>query len=100
MNYNGPSLDIGNWTIKNPFSSLPELPTQAELMVSNITRQIIEFEKTIDESQEVGFRLISTPDHSTIHIERVECQGGFLLVFVGRNDNGREVRVLQHTSHK
>ncbi len=96
------SPDVGNWTIKPEIMENvirpPRLLSQAESIVESLTRQIIEFEKTIDECQEVGFRLVGAPDQSTIHIERIQCEGGALLVFFGRNQDGREVRVLQHAS--
>jgi hypothetical protein len=78
--------------------ALPRLPSQAESILESLTRQIVDFEKAIDESQEVGFRLVGAPDQSTIHIERIECEGAAVLVFFGRNLDGREVRVLQHAS--
>jgi hypothetical protein len=94
-------MDLVNWTIKLPNIETflpPRLPSQAESMLKSLTNQILEFERTIDDSQEVGLRLVGAPDQSRIHIERVECEGGGLLVFVGRNENGREIRLLQHVS--
>lgn len=100
----------------NPFnllSSLPQLqaaeklaiplpPTltrnPAEWMHERLVRSIVEFEKSLDEAQEIGARLVNFSEREPIHISDVGFWGPDLIIFYGTNADGRSVQLLQHVT--
>src|SRR5882672_308814 len=93
----------------NPLSSLtgltsltarlrvPRPHNPAESMYERIVRSIAEFEEGLDESQEIGLRLVNFGSE-TFHIEDVGFWGMDLLKFYGRNSQGKPIELLQHIS--
>ena len=70
----------------------------AEWMHERIVRSIVDFEKELDGTQEIGARLISFGDKEVIHIDDVGYWGPDLIIFHGKNVDGRPVKLLQHIS--
>jgi hypothetical protein len=70
----------------------------AEWMHERIVRSIVDFEKKLDGTQEIGARLISFSDKEIIHIDDVGYWGPDLIIFHGKNRDGLPVKLLQHVS--
>jgi hypothetical protein len=67
-----------------------------EWMYERIARSIVEFEKSLDPSKEIGARLISFGPNEVINIDDVGYWGTDLIRFYGRNSEGHKVQLLQH----
>ncbi len=78
----------------------PSIPTfhPGEWMYERIARSIVEFEKGLDPSKEVGGRLIGFGPTEVIHIDDVGYWGTDLIKFYGRNAEGYKVELLQHVT--
>ena len=84
---------------------LPELPKFPEPDMSQlnpaswayerIARQIQTFEDELSSDEEIGLRLVATPD-SIMHVDDVGYHGPDMLIFYGTNEHGRAMRLLQH----
>jgi hypothetical protein len=70
----------------------------AKSMYERLAKQIAEFEADLDATQEVGARFVAAPGEGIIHIEDASFWGPDMLIFHGRNAEGRKVQVLQHYS--
>ncbi len=70
----------------------------AKSMYERIVKSIIEFEHELDETQEVGARLVNFGPQETIMIHDVGYWGPDLVKFFGKNANGHPVELLQHLS--
>lgn len=90
----------------NPFPGLPDfgrlrVPLQknpAEWMYERIVRSIADFEGKLDDSQEVGLRLVNFGNQETVHIEDVGFWGPDLVKFYGSSPDGRPIELMQHIS--
>ncbi len=105
---------------ENPFHFKPQLPNYSlpEIDYSSIVRAnmqsqtanyasgfyerlkeyIIEFEKEINEAEEVGARIVSYGESFTIHITDLGFYNPSLIVFYGVDSNNKEVQLIQHIS--
>jgi hypothetical protein len=70
----------------------------AKWAYERIVKQIDEFEKELSDEEEIGGRLISAPGEGAFHIEDVSYWGPDKLIFSGKNQHGKPVRLLQHNS--
>lgn len=68
----------------------------AEWMYERIARSIIDFEKKLDPTEEVGARLINFGANEVISVDGVGFWGTDLIIFYGRNRSGHRVELLQH----
>lgn len=87
--------------IRIPSFSLPEIKMPdppAKWMYERVARQIIEFEKKLNNDEEIGGRLVSAPGEGAFHIEDLGYWGPDMLIFYGKNQHGRPVELLQHYS--
>ena len=87
--------------LRMPEVEVPTLPTikannPAEWAFERIARQIDEFEKDLAPEEEIGLRLVATPDTSVMHIDDVGYWGPDMLIFHGTNQHGRPMQLLQH----
>jgi hypothetical protein len=78
--------------------SVPRLPHPGEWMYERLARSIIDFEKKLDASKEVGARLINFGPDEVISIDDVGYWGVDLIIFYGKNREGHPVELLQHIS--
>jgi hypothetical protein len=79
-------------------SRMPVVPPgPAERMYEKLVRSIAQFEEKLNDTQEVGARLINFGSE-TIHIEDVGFWGHELVKFYGTTSDGRPVELLQHVS--
>ena len=85
-----------------PNFSVPELRMQklpdppAQWAYERIARQINDFEKDLTEDEEIGLRLVATPDTSVMHIEDIGYWGPDMLIYHGRNEHGKPMQLMQH----
>lgn len=68
----------------------------AEWAFVRLSKLIEEFEKGIDKDDEVGARLVGLPGDGTMQIEDVGFWGPDLILFSGKNADGKPVRLVQH----
>lgn len=65
---------------------------------SRLSRLIADFESKLDENHEVGARFVNAPGDVAFHIRDVGFWGPDLLIFMGVNEHGGPVRLVQHYS--
>ena len=84
--------------VEVPSFELPKLKSNnpAEWAYERIARQIEEFEQDLAPEEEIGLRLIATPDTSVMHINDVGYWGPDMLIFHGTNQHGKPMQLLQH----
>jgi hypothetical protein len=70
----------------------------AKWMHERLVKSIIEFENGLDETQEIGARLVNFGEREPIHISDVSYWGPDLIIFIGTNLDGRSVELLQHVT--
>jgi hypothetical protein len=61
-----------------------------------IARQINDFESDLSDEEEIGLRLVATPDASVMHISDVGYWGPDMLIYHGENEHGKPMQLLQH----
>ena len=83
-------------------SFVPTLPDStvnpAKWMHGRIVQSIVDFEAALDETQEIGARLVNFGEREPIHITDVSYKGPHLVIFHGTNLDGRPVQLLQHVT--
>jgi Family of unknown function (DUF6173) len=70
----------------------------AKWMHERLVKSIIEFEEALDETQEIGARLVNFGEREPIHINDVGYWGPDLVIFYGTNADKRPVELLQHVT--
>lgn len=68
----------------------------AEWAFVRLSKLIEDFEKGIDKDEEVGARLVGLPGDGTMQIEDLGFWGPDLILFLGKNADGKTVRLVQH----
>jgi len=68
----------------------------AEWAFVRLSKLIEDFEKGLDEDDEVGARIVGLPGDGTMSIEDVGFWGPDFIMFLGRNADGKPVRLIQH----
>ena len=68
----------------------------AEWAFVRLSKLIEEFEKQLDRDDEVGARIVGLPGDGTMQIDDVGFWGPDFILFIGKNPNGRPVRLIQH----
>ena len=88
-------------------SSVPEDPVAmmqgvrmrdnpAEWAFVRLSKMIEAFEAGIDKDEEVAASLVGVPGDGTMRIEEVGFWGPDLIMFFGKNGDGKPVRLIQH----
>ena len=70
----------------------------AEWAFVRLSRMIEEFESKLDKDDEIGARIVGLPGEGTMQIEDVGFWGPDLIMFYGKNSDGKPVRLVQHYS--
>ena len=70
----------------------------AEWMFERLAKSIIDFESKLDETKEIGARLVNFSARETISIDDLGYWGPDLIIFYGKNADGAKVELLQHVS--
>jgi len=86
-----PPLEIPEITIPKLKANNP-----AEWAYERIAKQIVQFEEDLAVDEEIGLRLVATPDTSVMHIADVGYWGPDMLIFFGENEHGKPMQLLQH----
>jgi hypothetical protein len=76
----------------------PEIKNPAEWMYERLVRSIAQFEEKLEESQEIGLRLVNFGNHETFHILDVGFWGPDLVKFYGSSFDGKPFELMQHMS--
>src|SRR5262245_45070010 len=63
-----------------------------------IDMAIKEFDKTLNQEEEVGVRLVSFGQTVTFHAKRVTPLNPSMLMFSGKTDDGKPIHLIQHVS--
>lgn len=67
-------------------------------VLDRLLRWIGEFESELDDSAEVGARLVSYGDIFTMHLTEISYWSSQLVRFAGFDAEGRPMQVIQHVS--
>lgn len=86
--------DQPNSPVVRAFSNPAMSP--AEWAYERLTRQIAAFEAKLGEGEEVGGKLASGPGDQLFQIEDVGWWGPDMIMFYGKNAEGRPVQLIQH----
>lgn len=71
----------------------------AEWAFVRLSRLIEDFEKGLDKDEEVGASVVGLPgEGATMRIDDVGFWGPDLIMFLGKNADGKPVRLIQHYS--
>lgn len=70
----------------------------AEWAFVRLSKLIEEFEANLDKDEEIGARVVGLPGDGTMQIVDVGFWGPDLIMFFGRNADGKPVRLIQHYS--
>lgn len=68
----------------------------AEWAFVRLSKMIQEFESNLDKDEEIGVRVVGLPGDGTMQILDVGFWGPDLIMFFGRNADGKPVRLIQH----
>ena len=68
----------------------------AEWAFARLSRLIEEFESRLDKDEEIGVRLVGLPGEGMLQIEDIGFWGPDMILFFGRNADGKPVRLIQH----
>ena len=68
----------------------------AEWAFVRLSKLIEEFESKLDKDEEIGARVVGLPGEGTMQIVDVGFWGPDLIIFFGRNPDGKPVRLVQH----
>ncbi|MBW3559005.1 MAG: hypothetical protein KY446_08530 [Proteobacteria bacterium] len=81
---------------KTETKALPSKNNPAEWMFDRLIRIISDFEKSLSDQEEIGGRLTGAPGEGTFHIDDIGFWGPDLIMFYGKNKEGRPIRLIQH----
>ncbi len=76
---------------------VPPTANPAKWMHERLVRSIAKFEETLQESEEIGLRLVNF-GNETFHIADVGFWGPDLVKFYGSNFEGKPFELMQHIS--
>ncbi|WP_438350430.1 DUF6173 family protein [Paenibacillus sp. FA6] len=96
-------MDFQFPNIRMPEFKIPEIvnsPAQntASEFYKKIVKMINKFDQSLDETKEVGVRLVSFGQTVTFHITDVSYDDPSLIMFSGYLENGDPVNLVQHVS--
>jgi hypothetical protein len=83
-------------TTKPETKALPAKSNPAEWMFDRLIRLIEDFEKGLSDQEEIGGRLVGAPGEGSFQIDDIGFWGPDLIMFYGKNKDGRPVRLIQH----
>lgn len=77
---------------------LRQTDNPAEWAFVRLTRLIREFESRLDKDEEIGVRGVGLPGDGVLMVHDLGYWGPDLLLFFGRDPDGRPVSLVQHVS--
>ncbi|WP_179339390.1 DUF6173 family protein [Winogradskyella ludwigii] len=75
-----------------------EEPYLAGAYYERLAKYIIEFEKDLTDSEEVGAKLVSFGESIIIHVEDLGYWNPRLICFYGTDSKGQKVQLIQHVN--
>jgi hypothetical protein len=92
--------EFAGWVLPKSLGvAIPPLPDPpAKWMYERVARQIIDFEKELSPDQEIGGRFVAAPREGVFHIEDLGYWGPDMLIFYGKDADGRPIQLMQHYS--
>jgi hypothetical protein len=95
--------DKSRWVVRPGLAELlqfemPRIVTPAEGIYKLLVRQIIEFEHGLTPDEEIGGRLVTAPNEGAFHIEDLSYSLPHMIIYHGKNEHGRPLRLVQHHS--
>jgi hypothetical protein len=79
-----------------PAPRVDEPDPPAKWAFERIARQIRDFEEQLSGDEEIGLPLVAAPKTGIMHIEDIGYWGPDMLIYHGRNDHRKPMRLLQH----
>lgn len=73
-------------------------PNLASEFYIRLISMINEYNRGLDNENEVGARLVNFGESITFHIENIGYYNPSLIIFYGKLDNGASVQLIQHIS--
>jgi hypothetical protein len=73
-------------------------PSLAASVSENLHTLISEFDQSLDQNQEVGLSLAHFGERVVFRVDEIQYCDPWLIVFLGRNDVGERVRLIQHAT--
>jgi hypothetical protein len=70
----------------------------ASEFANHLFSAIQKFDDELDDSHEVGLRLVSFGQTITFHVQNIACQNPSLIYFMGATDEGNPIELIQHVS--
>lgn len=68
----------------------------AEWAFVRLSRLIQDFEAKLDENHEIGATIVNGPGDGAFHMRDVGFWGPDLILFMGVNEHGKPIRLIQH----
>jgi len=68
----------------------------AEWAFVRLSKLIDDFEKGLDKDEEMGASIVGLPGDGTMQIDEVGFWGPDFIMFLGKNADGKPVRLIQH----
>jgi hypothetical protein len=96
-----PKYLTAGWAVPKfemPQIQIPTNPNLASEFHHRLINWINDFHKSLDEKLEVGARLVNFGQSVTFHIEDISYWNPSLISFVGKNELGEPVELIQHVS--
>jgi hypothetical protein len=90
-------LDMGK-RIMEANAQLDRKSSYAEDYCERIMEMIADFESELDDTQEVGMRLVSFGQSVTFHVQDIGYYNPYLIRFYGQLEDGSPVELIQHVS--
>jgi hypothetical protein len=101
-------LNTESNTIRQIMTQFPKIPTnplvtnveanRASEFYKRLTKWIAEFDESLEDSHEVGIRLVSFGQTVVFHLESMGYWNPSLISFKGYTEDGNPVELIQHVS--
>ncbi|MEH6729739.1 MAG: DUF6173 family protein [Pseudoalteromonas distincta] len=73
-------------------------PNLASEFHNRLITWINDFHRDLDDEHEVGAQLVNFGQSITFHIEDIGCWNPSLISFIGKNEKGETIKLVQHVS--
>ena len=83
----------------NMMPSFPKPPVNGNLaseFYKRLVKYIVDFENKLQETEEVGAKLVSFGESILIHVDNMGYWNPSLICFYGKDTNGNSVQLVQH----
>ncbi|QDP99435.1 hypothetical protein FOH38_02065 [Lysinibacillus fusiformis] len=81
-----------------PDIKAPTNPNLASEFYKRLVEMINQFDEDLDETEEVGMRLVSFGQTIQFHVQDLGYYNPSLIRFFGKNEDGSDIELIQHVS--